>query len=451
LTHFTDFGLARPIMTALDRERHTSPTPIQAGAIPAILAGRDLLGIAQTGTGKTAAFALPILQGLSSSPQPVRPRECRALVLAPTRELAAQVRERFIAYGAALGVRTALVIGGASIGKQRAALRPGVDILIATPGRLVDLMKQGAASLDGVQFFVLDEVDQMLDLGFIHSIRSIAAKLPAKRQNVFFSATMPPAIAKLASSLLNNPARVEIAATKALKIDQRVMFLEKPAKSAALIEVVKKDDFQRGLVFTRTKHGADKLVRVLTAAGATAHAIHGNRSQSQRERALAAFRKGHTRILVATDIAARGIDVSDVTHVVNYDLPNTPETYTHRIGRTGRAGAAGVALSFCSSEERSYLKAIERLTRQSISVVGGGEHRTAGAKPSGAPANRKRRKAKKIDRSLNSSSFMKDLLDSSEKDPLMKSGNDNGENGAARTRRRRHRGASGGCQSRRAG
>jgi ATP-dependent RNA helicase RhlE len=371
VTAFAEFGLSKPILNALVREGHSTPTPIQAAAIPVLLKGRDLLGIAQTGTGKTAAFALPILNHLAKDRRRVAPRECRVLVLAPTRELAVQVKDRFDAYGAAQGLATGLVIGGVAFGKQRAMLHRGLDILVATPGRLIDVMDKGALKLTGVEVFVLDEVDQMLDLGFIHSIRKIASLLPEHRQNVFFSATMPPAIAKLANALLTNPARVEVAATKPLKIAESVHFIEKPEKAAALIKIVKDEAFTRGLVFTRTKHGADKLVRALNAAGQAAHAIHGNRSQPQREKALEAFRRGKSRILVATDIAARGIDIAEVTHVVNYDLPNVPETYTHRIGRTGRAGAEGVAISFCSGEERPFLRSIEKLKGQRLNGANG--------------------------------------------------------------------------------
>jgi len=370
---FTEFGLAEPIMQALAVEGHATPTPIQVSAIPPLMAGQDLLGIAQTGTGKTAAFALPILNRLAKEPRERRRSECRVLVLAPTRELAAQVLDRFEAYGKGLRLRTGLVIGGAPINRQKTMARNGADIIVATPGRLVDLMDQGALVLDGVEMFVLDEVDQMLDLGFIHAIRAIAAKLPAKRQNIFFSATMPTAIAKLASALLDDPVRVEIVAAERPRIAQSVMFMENGAKVSALVKIVRGEDFTRGLVFTRTKHGADKVVRALAAAGAQAHAIHGNRSQSQRERALEAFRAGYARVLVATDIAARGIDVTGVSHVVNYDLPNVPETYVHRIGRTARAGAAGIAISFCSGEDRANLRSIERLTRERISVVGAAE------------------------------------------------------------------------------
>lgn len=369
MTDFTDFGLARPIMQALADEGHTTPTPIQAKAIAPIMSGRDFLGLAQTGTGKTAAFALPVLHRLAATGRGQKNARPRVVVLTPTRELAAQVLERFNAYGGRLRLRAGLVIGGASINKQKAMMRRGLDIVVATPGRLMDLINQGAVDLNAVETFILDEVDQMLDLGFIHTIRAVAAKLPQQRQNVFFSATMPPAIAKLAGKLLNDPVRAEIAAKQRPMIDQSVVFLEKGAKTAMLTDIVKRKEFTRGLVFTRTKHGADKVVRLLNASGVTASAIHGNRSQSQRERALAAFRSGKAPILVATDIAARGIDVREVSHVVNYDLPNVPETYVHRIGRTARAGATGAAISFCSHEERPYLRSIEKLTRQTIPVV----------------------------------------------------------------------------------
>jgi ATP-dependent RNA helicase RhlE len=418
LTEFSDFGLARPIMQALANEGHAIPTPIQIASIPPLMAGRDLLGIAQTGTGKTAAFALPILHRLAAAPRPRRSGECRVLVLAPTRELAAQVLERFCAYGRGLNVRAGLVIGGASINKQKAMARSGVDIIVATPGRLVDLIDQGALSIGGVETFVLDEVDQMLDLGFIHAIRAIAAKLPAERQNVFLSATIPTAIARLAAGLLRDPARVEISAKEPLKIEQSVMLMESGAKPAALFEVVRRKEFTRGLIFTRTKRGADKVVRALNSGGAPAFAIHGNRSQGQREQALNAFRSGKARILVATDIAARGIDITGVSHVINYDLPDVPETYVHRIGRTARAGATGVAISFCSHEERGNLRSIERLTRQTIAVAGGASHDDA-ARETARPRKNK--------------------------------GDDNGERGTARIRRRRHRGSAGRGLSRAAG
>ncbi len=368
---FDEFGLSGPILQSLADAGHENPTPIQSGAIPASLGGADILGIAQTGSGKTAAFALPILHNLTHEKTGRRRGDpCRALVLTPTRELAAQVLDRFRVYGKRLNLRTVLVIGGASIGKQKTAVRNGVDIVVATPGRLADLMKQDAIDLSAVEILVLDEVDQMLDLGFIHSIRAITGALPKERQSVFFSATMPRPIAKLAAALLRDPVRVEIEAEKRPDIDQSVMFMEQPGKHHALIDIVKREDFARGLVFTRTKRGADRVTKALNSNGMKAFAIHGNRSQSQRERALDAFRKGKAPILVATDIAARGIDIKGVTHVVNYDLPNVPETYVHRIGRTARAGAAGVAVSFCTGEERAYLRAIERLTGRRITAVG---------------------------------------------------------------------------------
>lgn len=381
VTTFNDLGLAKPILTALAQEGHTTPTPIQAEAIPALLAGRDLLGLAQTGSGKTAAFTLPLLHRLFKTPRKATPFSPRALILTPTRELAGQVRERVAAYGALMTLRTGLVIGGAPINKQKHMIRRGVDVLIATPGRLEDLIKQNAVSLNAVEYFVLDEVDQMLDMGFIHAIRAITAKLPQERQSLFFSATMPREIAKLASALLNDPVRVELKTQARPKIDQSVMFISKPEKIRALVKIAGGDAFKSGLVFSRTKHGADKIAKSLTSAGLSAQAIHGNRSQGQRERALKAFKSGNTRILVATDIAARGIDIQGVSHVINFDLPNVPETYVHRIGRTARAGASGIAISFCSPEERSDLRAIERLTGERFGGPSGektssrGDHR----------------------------------------------------------------------------
>ncbi|MEL7540138.1 MAG: DEAD/DEAH box helicase [Pseudomonadota bacterium] len=381
MTDFTDFGLAKPILTALTQEGHKTPTPIQAEAIPALLNGHDLLGIAQTGSGKTAAFTLPLLHHLIEKPRKVKAFHPRALILAPTRELAGQVRDRIYAYGAGSRLRACLVIGGAPINKQKNLIRRGVDILIATPGRLEDLMKQGAVSLDAVEYFVLDEVDQMLDMGFIHAIRAITAKLPKARQSLFFSATMPREIERLANGLLRDPFRVEVKRQAPPKIDQSVMFITKSEKVGALTKIARGEAFTSGLVFSRTKHGADKIVKNLNGAGLSAQAIHGNRSQGQRERALKAFKAGDTCILVATDIAARGIDIKGVSHVINFDLPNVPETYVHRIGRTARAGAAGIAISFCSPEERAELRAIERLTGE----------RFGGSKSEEAPsrANRK--------------------------------------------------------------
>lgn len=367
VTTFDHFGLAKPLLTALAKEGHTKPTPIQAEAIPALLAGHDLLGIAQTGSGKTAAFTLPMLHRLIEARVKASPLSPRALILTPTRELAGQVRDRVAAYGAHAALSAGLAIGGAPIHKQKNMLRRGVDILIATPGRLQDLMKQGAVSLNAVEYFVLDEVDQMLDMGFIHAVRSITAKLPDDRQSLFFSATMPPEIAGLARGLLYDPVRVEVKRQAPPKIDQSVMFMSKPEKTGALIKIAGSDAFTSGLVFARTKRGADKIVKSLNDAGLEAQAIHGDRSQGQRERALKAFKTGSIDLLVATDIAARGIDIVGVSHVINFDLPNAPETYVHRIGRTGRAGASGIAVSFCSPEEQAELRAIERLTGQRFS------------------------------------------------------------------------------------
>lgn len=373
VTTFNAFGLAKPILAALAHEGHATPTPIQAEAIPALLSGHDLLGIAQTGSGKTAAFTLPLLHKLYETPGKARASAPRALILTPTRELAGQVRDRVAAYGARTALRTGLVIGGAPINKQKNQIRRGVDILIATPGRLEDLMKQNAVCLDAVEYFVLDEVDQMLDMGFIHTVRAITAKLPKDRQSLFFSATMPREIARLANALLSDPVRVEMKRQAPPKIDQSVRFIARPEKISALIKIAGDKSFARGLVFSRTKHGADKIVKHLNKAGLTAEAIHGNRNQRQRERALKAFKSGGARILVATDIAARGIDIQGVSHVVNFDLPNVPETYVHRIGRTARAGAAGVAISFCSPEERAELRAIERLTGERFGGPSGGK------------------------------------------------------------------------------
>ncbi len=385
LTRFEDLGLSGPILTALAEERHVIPTPIQAQAIPPVLAGRDLLGIAQTGTGKTAAFALPILNHLTKNPKAPAPKAARVLVLSPTRELSNQTEERFAAYGRHLRLRTAVVIGGVPMSRQIRAAAGGLDVLIATPGRLLDLVEQRAIRLDSVEIVVLDEADQMLDMGFIHAIRAIAAKLPAKRQTLFFSATMPREIARLAAQFLNDPVEVAVTpvAKTADKVQQHVMFVDTAAKPRALAALLSGDTVDRGLIFTRTKRGADKVVRGLSAHGIDAEAIHGNKSQPQRERALGAFRAGNIRILVATDIAARGIDVENISHVVNYEMPNIPESYVHRIGRTARAGAGGIAISLVDGEERAYLKAIERLIRQPIPVM---QPIALAAAPARAPA-----------------------------------------------------------------
>jgi ATP-dependent RNA helicase RhlE len=371
LTTFSAFGLTAPVLKALGEEGYTTPTPIQVQAIPPGLAGRDILGIAQTGTGKTAAFALPILERLIADPRRPAPRGCRVLVLAPTRELASQIADSFHAYARHTRVTGAVVFGGVSIGRQERQMAPGVDILVATPGRLLDLIDRRALSIRDIEILVLDEADQMLDLGFIHALKRIVAMLPKQRQTMFFSATMPKTIAGLADSFLTDPVKVAVApvATTAERVEQAVMFVPQQKKQAVLHKVLEDETMSRVLVFARTKHGSDRVVRHLTAAGFDAAAIHGNKSQAQRERALAGFKDGRCRILVATDIAARGIDVDDVSHVINFELPNVPESYVHRIGRTARAGRAGIALSFCAEDERPYLRDIERLTRQRVFVL----------------------------------------------------------------------------------
>jgi ATP-dependent RNA helicase RhlE len=372
LTSFNELGLAAPLLQALATENYSIPTPIQFQAIPHILAGKDLLGIAQTGTGKTAAFALPMLQRLAADARRPEPGTCRALILSPTRELASQIAEGFKAYGRNTKLSVAVVFGGVSIRQQTQALSRGVDILVATPGRLMDHLDSRTLRLDRVAILVLDEADQMLDMGFIHAIKRIVAKLPKQRQNLFFSATMPRAIAGLADELLRDPARVAVTpvATTVDKVEQSVVFVDRERKRGLLVDLLGDPAMQRVLVFTRTKHGADRVVRHLEGAGIGSSAIHGNKSQAQRERALAAFKSGHARVLIATDIAARGIDVDAVSHVVNFDLPNVPESYVHRIGRTARAGAAGVAISFCGAEEKPLLRDIEKLIRREIPASG---------------------------------------------------------------------------------
>ena len=369
MTSFNDFGLAEPILRALAEEKYQTPTPIQSQTIPLALAGRDVIGIAQTGTGKTAAFALPILDRILHQGRRPERKSARVLVLSPTRELSGQIADSFRVYGRHIRpLAVELAIGGVPINRQIRAVSRGLEVLVATPGRLLDLVQNRALVLAQVEVLVLDEADRMLDMGFIHDIKRIVALLPTERQTLFFSATMPQQIADLARHMLRNPARVSVTpqATTAEKVAQRVIHIDRPAKAALLAEVLKSEPIDRALVFTRTKHGADKVVKVLGRAGVRAEAIHGNKSQNQRERVLAAFRGGSLRTLIATDIAARGIDVDGVTHVINYDLPNIPESYVHRIGRTARAGADGIAISFCDAEERSYLRDIERLIRMSI-------------------------------------------------------------------------------------
>ncbi len=372
MNDFSGLDLIEPLRRALSAESYSTPTPIQAQSIPHLLARRDLLGVAQTGTGKTAAFVLPMLQTLvaTSKGRPVS-RRPRALVLAPTRELAVQIGESVRTYGRFSSVTATTVFGGAPIGQQIRALSRGVDIVIATPGRLLDLLNQNKLRLDGVDIFVLDEADRMLDMGFIGDVRKIAGLVGTKRQTVLFSATMPNAVAKLADDLLSNPLRVEVAAQSIMadRIEQRVLFVEKAQKRQLLSTLLENGSISRALVFTRTKHGADRVARHLEHSKVRADAIHGNKSQNARQRALNCFKNGQLRVLVATDIAARGIDVDGVTHVINFDLPQDPETYVHRIGRTARAGAAGHAISFCDRDERNFLFDIEKLTQQSIEVV----------------------------------------------------------------------------------
>jgi ATP-dependent RNA helicase RhlE len=369
---FESLGVIAPILQALQEEGYTHPTPIQEQAIPMLLQGKDLLGCAQTGTGKTAAFAIPILQRLyQAGPARKGKRPIRALVVSPTRELAIQIADSFTAYGKYTGLRNTVIFGGVKQGAQTQALAQGVDILVATPGRLLDLMQQGFISLKEVEYSVLDEADQMLDMGFIHDIRKLIAQLPPKRQSLFFSATMPPDIVALSKSILGNPFKISIQPeqTTAERVDQEVYMVAKKAKNTLLVHLLRTSPANAVLVFSRTKHGANKLVKALDKAQIPAEAIHGNKSQSARQKALEAFKLGELRVLVATDIAARGIDVAGLPLVINYDLPNVPETYVHRIGRTGRAGASGLAISFCDGEEKPYLRDIQKLIGQQLPVV----------------------------------------------------------------------------------
>jgi ATP-dependent RNA helicase RhlE len=369
---FKNLRLIEPILKALDEEGYETPTQIQQKSIIPILEHKDILGCAQTGTGKTAAFTIPILQLLQEQREAnnSRTRNIEVLILTPTRELAIQIGDSIAAYGRHLRLKHLVIFGGVSQHAQVNSIRNGIDILVATPGRLLDLMQQGFISLSNIKFFVLDEADRMLDMGFIHDVKKIIAKLPVKRQSLFFSATMPPEISQLADMLLKNPVKVEVTpiSSTAEMIQQAVYFIEKNDKQGLLIDILKDRSIESLLVFTQMKHAADKLSKRLNAAGINAAAIHGNKSQNARQTALENFKSKKVRVLVATDIAARGIDIDQLSHVLNYELPNVPETYVHRIGRTGRAGASGIALSFCSSEERSYLKDIEKLIKKSIPV-----------------------------------------------------------------------------------
>jgi ATP-dependent RNA helicase RhlE len=395
---FEKLNLIEPIMRALTNEGYTQPTPIQEQSIPILLQRHDLLGCAQTGTGKTAAFAIPILQLLHTDELFKKsPLGIKTLILTPTRELAIQIGESFAAYGKFLRIRHTVIFGGVSQKSQTDALRAGVDILIATPGRLLDLMDQRYVKLDQIKTFVLDEADRMLDMGFIHDVKKIIARIPAKRQTIFFSATMPQEISSLANSILTNPVRVEVTpvSSTANTIQQQLYYVDKNNKKNLLLDLLKDNGINTALVFTRTKHGADRVVKDLVRSGVSAEAIHGNKSQNARQRALTNFKSQRTRVLVATDIAARGIDIDSLSHVINFELPNIPETYVHRIGRTGRAGASGISISFCDAEERAFLKDIHKLIGKTIPVIDDHSypmnHQAASRPPeSGRPSGRPR-------------------------------------------------------------
>lgn len=369
---FKELNVMEPILRALHTEGYETPTPIQQQSIPLLLAGRDLLGCAQTGTGKTAAFAIPIIQLLQERKERRTGKpSIKSLILTPTRELAIQIGESFATYGKHTQIKATVVFGGVSQHSQVAAIRQGIDVLVATPGRLLDLMGQGLIDISKIEMFVLDEADRMLDMGFVHDVKRVIAQLPAQRQSLFFSATMPPPIVQLANTILTNPVKVEVTPVSSTVqlIDQVVYFIDKDNKRKLLVDLLKNEEIERVLVFTRTKHGADKVVKDLLRANISAQAIHGNKSQNARQLALNNFKNKLTRVLVATDIAARGIDIDELTHVINYELPNIPESYVHRIGRTGRAGASGFAIAFCDAEERAYLKDIQKLIGKTVPVV----------------------------------------------------------------------------------
>ena len=369
---FKDLHIIEPILKAVGEEGYTNPTPIQEQSIPILLKGKDLLGCAQTGTGKTASFAIPILQHIySDKQQNTGARTVKALIVTPTRELAIQIADSFTSYGKHTGIKNTVIFGGVKQGQQTNALRAGVDVLVATPGRLLDLIQQGFITLKYIEYFVLDEADHMLDMGFIHDIKKVIAQLPQRRQSLFFSATMPKSIVELSGKILGHPEKVTIKPKQATaeKVDQALYFVTKPSKTKLLIHLIEEKKAKSTLVFSRTKHGADKIVKNLIKVGIKAAAIHGNKAQNARQRALNAFKVGDLSVLVATDIAARGIDVDDLSLVINFDLPNVPETYVHRIGRTGRAKASGIALSFCDAIEKSDLKEIEKLIKQKVPVI----------------------------------------------------------------------------------
>ncbi len=396
---FTDLGIIDQILKALEDEGYTHPTPIQEQSIPILLDRKDLLGCAQTGTGKTAAFTIPILQHLYNSKNDHKgQRKIRALIITPTRELAIQIAQNITDYGKYTGINNVVIFGGVKQRAQTDELRRGADILVATPGRLLDLISQGFISLKYVKYFVLDEADQMLDMGFIHDIKKIIAKLPEKRQSLFFSATMPSAIIDLSSKILGNYQKVTIQPKQATaeKVEQAVYFVSKPNKTKLLIHILEENPNSSVLVFSRTKHGADKIVRSLTKEHIKSAAIHGNKSQGARQRALGDFKDGKLNILIATDIAARGIDIEDLSLVVNFDLPNIPETYVHRIGRTGRAKASGIALSFCNAEEKAYLKDIQKLINQQIPIISEHPFMDDGIEDAAIPKSPSKNQRKKI-------------------------------------------------------
>ena len=400
---FKDLKLMPQLEKALDKQNYTHPTPIQEKSIPSLLLGKDLIGIAQTGTGKTAAFVLPILQRMT----PKHQRVIKTLVLAPTRELAAQIGESFSAYGKFLKFKHTVIFGGVRQGKQVHALSSGVDIVVATPGRLLDLMNQRKLTLNNIEFFVLDEADRMLDMGFIHDIKKIISRLPRKRQTLFFSATMSTEINKLAKTLLNNPVHVEVTpqATTVDLIEQKVFFVDHLVKEKLLLELLKQKHLTSVLIFTKTKHKANKVALFLNKNDISADAIHGNKSQNARTKAITDFKKGRIKVLVATDIAARGIDIDNISHVINFELPNEQETYVHRIGRTARAGASGTAFSFCSAEERNYLRDIEKLIKQKIEVMEHKYHSESAKNAVGAAARPFKKTSNRNSRSKNKSGF----------------------------------------------
>ncbi len=406
---FKELNLIAPILEAVESEGYTTPTPIQERAIPLILARKDILGCAQTGTGKTAAFAIPILQLLSELPPEGHGRKTiKALILTPTRELAIQIEESFKAYGKFLNLKHLVIFGGVPQKKQTDALRNGVDILVATPGRLLDLMDQKFVHLQHINMFVLDEADRMLDMGFVHDVKKVIAKLPARRQSLFFSATMPNEIVTLADKILVNPSKVEVTpvSSTANTIKQAVYFVDKKNKKNLLIDLLQDEAIQSALVFSRTKHGANKIAQDLNKKGIVTEAIHGNKSQNARQQALGNFKSGKTRILVATDIAARGIDVDNLSHVINYELPNVPETYVHRIGRTGRAGANGIALSFCDHEEKAFLKDIHKLIAKNIPVINDHEYPMEASSLESSPAEKPGVQKRKVSKNTRGRKWM---------------------------------------------